>query len=249
MPDGQFTNRLVFLHGFTQTHHHWHRGARTIAKTFGSYPSLTFVDLPGHGLSTDDDSGIEQVATSLPSLAGPGTWIGYSMGGRHALLVASTGAPEIERLVLIGATAGIDDGTDRADRAALDARRADHIESVGVETFLAEWLAAPMFAGLPDDPAGLHQRRRNTPAGLAHSLRTAGSGAQPSIWHGLDEIDVPTLVLAGDHDAKFTAIGRAMVERLPHATFVAIPDAGHAAQIEQPADVASVIAIWLESTA
>lgn len=248
MPEPRFTNRLVFLHGFTQTHHHWHAGARSIASAIATDPSLAFVDLPGHGLSSDDRSDIDQAAATLPALAGAGTWVGYSMGGRHALLAALTQPPEIERLVLIGATPGIDDAAERASRAELDARRANRVETIGVDAFLAEWLAAPMFAGLPADPAGLEQRRRNTTSGLAHSLRTGGTGTQPSVWHRLPDLTVPTLVLAGENDTKFTAVGLAMAEHLPDATFVAIPGAGHAAQTEQPAAIGAAVASWLAST-
>ncbi len=71
--------------------------------------TLTFVDLPGHGLSADDRMTVEQAASELIDLAGPGTYVGYSMGARHALTTACDGSREIERLVLVGGTAGIDD--------------------------------------------------------------------------------------------------------------------------------------------
>ncbi len=248
MPEPRFTNRLVFLHGFTQTHHHWHAGARSIAASIATDPALAFVDLPGHGLSADDRSDIELTAASLPTVAGPGTWIGYSMGGRHALLAALTKAPEIERLVLIGTTPGIEDAAERAVRADNDAQRADRVETIGVDAFLTEWLEQPLFSHLPPDPAGLAHRHRNTAVGLAHSLRTAGTGVQPAVWSRLADVGVPTLVLAGEFDVKFTAIGRSMVERLPRATFATISGAGHAAHTEQPAEVAAAVAGWLSNT-
>ena len=248
MPEPRFTNRLVFLHGFTQTHHHWHAGARSIATAIATDPSLAFVDLPGHGLSSDDRSDIVRAAASLPALAGAGTWVGYSMGGRHALLAALTQPPEIERLVLIGATPGIEAAAERAVRAELDAQRADRVEQIGVDSFLTEWLEAPMFDQLPRDPAGFAHRRRNTAPGLAHSLRTGGTGVQPAVWDRLADVGVPTLVLAGDSDLTFTAIGRSMAEHLPEATFITIPGAGHAAHTERPAAVATTVADWLSST-
>lgn len=245
MPDLVGTNRLVFLHGFTQTHHHWHSGAHAIAEALGSRPSLAFVDLPGHGLSHADPADITQVAAALPALAGRGTWVGYSMGGRHALLAAVTGAPEIERLVLIGATAGIADVDERTQRAALDRERAVHVETVGVDGFVDEWLAAPMFERLPRDEDDIAHRRRNTAAGLAHSLRTAGTGTQPAIWDRLGAIDIPVLVLAGEHDAKFTELGHSLAEHIPNATFESVAGAGHAAHTEQPAATAALITRWL----
>ena len=92
------------------------------------------------------------------------------------------------------------------------------------------------------DPDGLAHRRRNTAAGLASSLRTAGTGSQPSVWERLGDITAPVLVIAGEHDTKFTDIGRRMTERLPDAEFASVAGAGHAAHIEQPEQTARLIA-------
>ena len=238
------TGRLVALHGFTQTHHHWHHCASLIAERCGA-SSVSYVDLPGHGLSGSDRSDIVETARVLPALAGPGTYIGYSMGGRVALLAAGNDTDGvIERLVLIGATAGLATPSEREDRQRLDAERADHLLAVGLDVFLDEWLSAPLFATLPPDPAGLALRKRNDPAGLAHSLRHHGTGSQPSLWGQLDQVQVPTLVIAGARDAKFTDIGQRLVDELPNGQFVSIPDAGHAAHSERPEAVADVISQW-----
>ncbi|MDW3213325.1 MAG: alpha/beta fold hydrolase [Ilumatobacteraceae bacterium] len=232
----------MFLHGFTQTHHHWHPVAHRIVEALDTTPTRLFVDLPGHGLAADDATPIADAGEPLAALAGRGTYLGYSMGGRFALMAALARPNLVERLVLIGATPGIDDETERAERRALDDERAARIERDGVDAFLDAWLAAPMFAGLPADPDGLAHRRRNTAAGLARSLRTAGTGSQPSVWERLGEITAPVLVIAGEHDTKFTDIGRRMTECLPDAEFVSVAGAGHAAHIEQPEQTARLIA-------
>lgn len=243
--DSGSADRLVFLHGFTQTHHHWHAGSYRLARTLDLTPTLSFVDLPGHGLASVDRTPIADAGAPLAELAGRGTYVGYSMGGRFALTAAVARPDLVERLVLIGATPGIADDAERAERRALDDERAAQIERDGVDRFLDTWLAAPMFAGLPDDPDGLAHRRRNTAAGLASSLRLAGTGSQPSLWDRLDEITGPVLVIAGELDIKFTDIGRRMAHALPNATFVSIDGAGHAAHTERPEAVAEIIATWL----
>ena len=247
-PEGGFADRLVFLHGFTQTHHHWHDCAHLIAGKRQRTSSLAFVDLPGHGLSGSDRNQIVPSGPGLVGVAGAGTYIGYSMGGRFGLVAALTGQPAVERLVLIGATAGIDDAEERADRHLVDRNRAEHLEQIGVDRFLDEWLAAPMFAGLPADPNGLGHRRRNTAAGLAHSLRWCGTGNQVSLWHRLALVTIPVLVIAGELDTKFTEIGDRMATALPNASFASIDGAGHAAQVEQPEATAATIADWLATT-
>lgn len=237
--------RLAFLHGFTQTHHSWHECADLIARRCGDSPTLVLPDLPGHGLSADDRSGIADAASQLAARLGQSTVVGYSMGGRFALHIALAEPNRVERLVLIGTTPGLADERERAERRAADEARATRIEGIGVEAFLDEWLAAPIFATLPEAAAGREHRARNTAAGLADSLRTGGTGAQRSLWDRLGEIQIPVLVLAGELDAKFTAIGRAMAASLPDATFESIPGAGHAAHTEQPEAVAHTISTWL----
>ena len=245
---GTPTGRLVFLHGFTQTHHHWHHSANLIADRLADRPTLAFVDLPGHGLSDRDATEIATSGPPLVELAGQGTYIGYSMGGRFALVAALARWGIVERLVLIGATPGIDDDAERHERRRLDRERADRIEAIGVESFLDEWLAAPMFANLPPSEHDLEHRRRNTATGLAHSLRWCGTGNQPPMWQFLDQIPIPILVIAGALDTMFAEIGRRMTDALPSATFVPIAGAGHAAHTERPDETAGVIATWLAST-
>ncbi len=238
-------DRLVFLHGFTQTHHHWHRCASLIAARLRS-PALAFVDLPGHGLSATDRTAIDQAAPLLTHLGGAGTWIGYSMGARFALVAAAQSPPEIERLVVIGVNPGIEDATERLARRAADDALAVRIERIGVDAFLDEWLRGPLFASLPEDAVDRAHRRANGIDGLASSLRSAGIGSQTPLWENLGEIEIPVLVLAGEADAKFTSIGARLAGELPNATFASIRGAGHAAHTEQPAATADAIAGWID---
>jgi 2-succinyl-6-hydroxy-2,4-cyclohexadiene-1-carboxylate synthase len=245
---GPPTGRLVFLHGFTQTHHHWHHCADLIADRLADRPTLAFVDLPGHGLSNRDLTEIAASGPPIVELAGQGTYIGYSMGGRFALAAALARWGIVERLVLIGATPGIENDAERYERHRLDRERADRIETIGIEPFLDEWLAAPMFANLPHSEHDLEHRRRNYVTGLAHSLRWCGTGNQAPMWQHLERIPIPILVIAGELDTKFTEIGRRMTDALPNATFVPIPGAGHAAHTERPGATAGTIADWLQAT-
>jgi 2-succinyl-6-hydroxy-2,4-cyclohexadiene-1-carboxylate synthase len=239
------TDRLVFLHGFTQTHHHWHECAHLVASRLPTTPTLAFLDLPGHGLSADDPSSIEDAAPLLGAAGGRGSYVAYSMGGRFALAALALRPPEIERLVVIGSTAGIADPDDRAVRVEEDERRARRIEEIGVADFVDEWLAMPMFSGHRFGPHDRRHRAQNTPRGLASSLRLAGSGAQQPVWQSLVGVTAPVLVLAGERDEKFSALGQELAATIPSATFAAIPGAGHAAHAEQPEATATLIADWL----
>ena len=236
---------LVLLHGFTQTARAWGR----FGDELGPRPTLA-IDLPGHGGSSQvradlADTADLVAATLTAEGARPATVLGYSMGGRVALHLALQHPEVVHELVLVSTTAGIDDADERAARRADDERLADRVEDIGVDAFLDEWLARPLFASLDDDAAGRDERRRNTTAGLASSLRLAGAGTQEPLWDRLAAIDVPTLVVVGGLDAKFTALGRRLVDTIgSNATLVVIPDAGHNAPLETPGATAAAMRAW-----
>jgi pimeloyl-ACP methyl ester carboxylesterase len=105
-----------------------------------------------------------------------------------------------------------------------------------------------MFARLPHDPAAVAERKRNTAPGLASSLRLAGTGTQAPLWERLSTLELPTLLVVGTTDVRFTAIAEAMVHAAPNAVLALVAGAGHAAHAEQPALTSRIIGSWLAQT-
>lgn len=235
-------SRLVLLHGFTQTCRSWDG----LIRALGDEPSICRVDAPGHGRSPLLDDDLSGVAHAVVESAGEGVYVGYSMGAR-ILLHAALGSTTMHGLVLIGGTPGIEDERERADRRESDRLLAERIVESGVEVFLEWWLRQPLFAGLTPTVDDLAERRLNTVEGLTSSLRRCGVGEQTPLWDRLSDIDVPVLVMAGSRDTKFDAIGRRMAEAIgTNARFESVPDAGHAAHLERPDAVASILRAWLD---
>ncbi|MBX3314747.1 MAG: alpha/beta fold hydrolase [Actinobacteria bacterium] len=237
---------LVLVHGFTQGGRSW---TPVVDGLLTTGRRIVAVDLPGHG-ATDpslDRSDLTTTAGLLAAATGPATYVGYSMGGRVALRLALDRPDLVEGLVLLGATAGIDDPADRAARRTADADLADHVEDVRTEAFVDEWLAQPLFASLEPSTHDLLARRANRPEGLAASLRAAGTGTMdPTWWDELGSLAMPVLLMTGALDAKFTAIAERMAAAIgENATRVEVPDAGHAAHLERPGATAAAIADWL----
>lgn len=236
--------RFALAHGFTQTASSWDVVAQLLRDELVDI-DVVAVDLPGHGDAPPPiDSDLWASADRLVDAGGSGTYIGYSMGGRVSLHAALSHPDKVRRLVLIGATAGIDDPDERLERRRADERLALHIESVGVPVFIDEWLANPLFAGLDDDTALRSDRLRNTAAGLAGSLRSTGTGTQTPLWDRLGEIECPVLVLVGEHDAKFSELGQRLVAGLPDAELVVVANAGHSVHLERPHATVAALATW-----
>ncbi|MFM8794860.1 MAG: alpha/beta fold hydrolase [Acidimicrobiales bacterium] len=239
---GPATGRQVtFLHGFTQTSDSW-------LPVLGCLPGVraTLIDAPGHGANADAAGNLWDTAAAVADAMPTGALVGYSMGARMALHVALARPGQVRSLVLVSGTPGIEDAAERTVRRESDDSLAAHIEQVGTRTFVDEWLANPMFAGLDDAAARRGDRYGNPAAGLAASLRLAGTGTQDDLWPRLAELQCPVLIVTGALDAKFTDIGARMVRMFPHAEHAMVADAGHTVHLEETEAFCGVLAGWLD---
>jgi 2-succinyl-6-hydroxy-2,4-cyclohexadiene-1-carboxylate synthase len=234
---------VVLLHGFTHTGASWDPVVSALAERYRALAP----DIRGHGsASACEPVTLEAVLADLADQAPARfTLAGYSMGGRIALhaAVAPGLRDRVERLVLIGASPGLADLGEREARRAADERLADEIEGMTIEAFARRWARTPVLAGLgPEVEARVHaDRLRSNPHGLARALRGLGTGALPSLWDGLSQIDAPATLVVGERDHKFRAIAAEMAEGLREAEIVVVPGTGHAVHLEAPGRVASAI--------
>jgi 2-succinyl-6-hydroxy-2,4-cyclohexadiene-1-carboxylate synthase len=219
---------LLLVHGFAQTPAMWD----DVAASLGHVDTRAVEIAVGLGFGATTEL--------LGARYGEGTWCGYSMGGRLALRLALDLPEHVERLVLVSATAGIDDEVERAARRAADERLAARIEAIGTAAFLDEWLAQPMFAGVPRDAAGREDRNRLRGRTLAAWLRDLGTGVMEAMWSQLHELEMPVLVVHGTRDDKYTEIAQRLTNAIPNARRVGI-DCGHAVPLEAPRELARVL--------
>mgnify|MGYP000294796475 CR=1 FL=1 len=233
---------IVLVHGFTQTRNCW----GPIATDLETDHTVVRVDAPGHGMSSEMMAGLRGGGRLIADQGGEAVYVGYSMGGRYLIHLA-LGNPELVRgLVLIGATAGIEDPAERAARAEADQATGRRVRELGLLEFLKAWVGAPMFAGLPPEHQFLMERMENTVEGLSNSVVQAGTGNQDPTWDHLDRLDMPVLVVAGADDEKYAALGERMVDSIgPNARLELIPGAGHAAHLERMPEFLDVLRSWL----
>jgi 2-succinyl-6-hydroxy-2,4-cyclohexadiene-1-carboxylate synthase len=233
---------LVLLHGFTNTGACWEP---VLGAGAGERYRALAPDIRGHGSASDlVPVTLDGVLRDIAALV-PGEFIlaGYSMGGRIALHAALAMPERVAGLVLISASPGLADDAERQARAEADERLAAEFESLTIEQLAARWAQTPVLAGLPPTVAerARADRLRNTPEGLARALRGLGTGALPSLWGRLGELQLPVTLVVGERDTKFVAIAERMRRRIPDATVAVISGAGHAAHLQSPAEVAPLI--------
>jgi 2-succinyl-6-hydroxy-2,4-cyclohexadiene-1-carboxylate synthase len=244
--DGGAGERVVLVHGFTQTL----AAMEPLARPLRERHEVVRVDLPGHGGSAAIRVGFAEAAALLGRAGGHAAYLGYSLGGRLCLRLALDRPDLVRALVLVGASPGLDDPAERAARRASDDALAAELEQIGLERFLDRWLAQPLFATLPLERAGRADRLANTTQGLAASLRLHGTGAQEPLWDRLAGLRPPARLLAGAADAKFAALAERMAATIGSSARVAlIPGAGHAAHLERPDEVAALVRDFLNAAA
>lgn len=229
----------MWLHGFTQSKNSAHEFLSILA---GTHELLT-IDLPGHGENASVAASLDETADLLVEVLPSEPFIlgGYSFGGRVALHVARRYPERLSHLVLLSATLGIRDEAERRVRRARDEALADHVEEIGSDAFLEEWLAQPMFASLPRDAQERQSRSRDA-KGLAMSLRLAGTGTQQWLGEALRTFDRPSLALAGGSDTKFVLEARRLQDALTRSSSAVVANCGHAAHLERPHLVAQLVA-------
>jgi 2-succinyl-6-hydroxy-2,4-cyclohexadiene-1-carboxylate synthase len=232
------TTRVLFVPGFMQRGSAWAPVAELLPER---YPSV-LLDHREHTF----EGRLGEIAAE-----GEGAVLcGYSLGGRLAIHAALREPARYAGLVTLGASAGIDERAARAERARADEKIAAWMETAPIEDAVAVWERQPLFADQSDALVEAQRAGRlsHQPRELALVLRSAGQGALDPVWYELGRLELPWLALAGDRDERYGAAARRIAREAPHARAELVPDAGHAAHLQQPADVARRIEQFLDDS-
>ena len=179
--------------------------------------------------------------------------LGYSMGARLALHLAlrSDQRVQLDGLILIGGSPGIQGEADRAKRMDWDHDQATILERQGTETFMDRWSRLSMMESqrrhmTEESFREMRQRRsRGDALALAASLRGFGRGAMPDCWSGLNSLTVPTLLITGEQDERHRLIAQRMADALPTSQRLSIPTSGHAPHLENAVCLAPILNTWI----
>lgn len=231
---------IVLVHGFSGTRRAWDG---VIARLPPERYRALALDLPGHGERSGDPWPIsfeDCVRVVLDAAPERFALCGYSLGGRAALHVALAAPERVARLVLIGASPGIEDRAERAARLAADERLAQRLETEPFEEWIESWRTQPLFAADPPEVGELARadQRRNEPLALAAVMRGLSVGGMVPLWDRLHELEMPVTFLVGSRDRKFRAIGERVAAQCPACT-LSVVEGGHGLPLENPQAVAA----------
>lgn len=240
---------VLLVHGYPLDHQMWRHQIEELSRDF----RVIAPDLRGFGQSnvTPGLVTMQRYADDLVALLEAldardrVTVCGLSMGGYIAFQFALRHRSRLEKLILCDTKAAAD--TPEAAKTRVDTAQkvlAEGPQAI-VDGMLPKLFALESFDKLADVVKATRKVMLDTkPDGIAAALR--GMAERPDVTGDLKSIDVPTLVLCGEHDV-ITPVAemRAVAEKLPQAQFVLIPGAGHMAPLERPREVNDALRAFL----
>ena len=223
---GTATDRtpLLLSHGFGATSEMW---ASNVDALSAGRVVVTW-DIRGHGLSDSpadpacytQDATLADMAAILEACDIDRVALGgHSLGGFLSLAFHLAHGVRTAALLLFNTGPGFKQDDGRAQWNEMAEAFAVAFERKGLDA----------LGGSPEMTAGRHD-----PAGLARAARGILPQSDARVIDALPDIEVPTLVLVGEHDRRFLAAADYQAAKIPGARKVVIPDAGHAANIDQP---------------
>ncbi len=225
---------LILSHGYSSTSAMWQGQIEALSKDH----QLVLWDMRGHGQSDypGDPAAYSEALTvadmaALLDAVGADTAIvgGLSLGGYMSLAFHRTHPARVRALLIIDTGPGFkkDDARDSWNKRAHDT--ADRLEREGLAVLQSASRERSMVS-------------HRDASGLALAARGMLTQRDAGVIEHLPAIAVPALVVVGANDTPFLAASDYMAAKIPGATKVAIPAAGHAVNIDQPrAFIAAVL--------
>lgn len=226
--------------------------------------TITAMDFIGHGRARDWD-GVEDLhaqstaeAIAMAETLGQGQpidLIGHSFGGTVALRIAATRPDLVRSLTLVepvffaAARAAQDPAWDEffTDHRAFGALIATGDRLEAARQFHAMWGAGEPFEELPPRMQDyIRDRIHLITAPWSFILDDAPGLLAPG---RLEKIRVPVLLVEGNLSPDIVgAVNGALARRLPHATRMTVPGAGHMLPISHPAQLAPLVTAHLAAS-
>ena len=223
---------VLFLHGLGSCGEDWGLQIPVVSERYG----VLTLDMPGHGRSSQPEGwpSIEDMAHRIAALLEAHAEsavhvVGLSLGGAVAMQLALAHPEAVRSLTLVNTFARLHTGSSGLSRRLV---RLVFV-ALGRMDRVGQWVAAGLFPQ-PDQKL-LRQAAAERIASNPRRayLRAIWAAARFDICDRLNELNIPTLVVAGELDKTVSmAAKRELADCIPGARLVVIPGSGHATPID-----------------
>ncbi len=223
---------VLFLHGLGSCSEDW---GLQIPVVNERHWVLT-LDMPGHGRSSQPEGwpSIEEMALQVASVVKehaelPVHVVGLSLGGAVAMQLALDHPEAVCSLTLVNTFAKLRSGSSGFFRKLV---RIAYVV-LGRMDQVGQWVAAGLFPKTDQEllRQAAAERIASNPRGAY--LRAIWAATRFDIRDRLNEINAPTLVVAGELDQTVSMEAkRELAGNIPGAHLVVIPDSGHATPLD-----------------
>jgi pimeloyl-ACP methyl ester carboxylesterase len=217
---------ILLTHGYSATGRMWDGQVEALRDRY----RVIVWDMRGHGASDypeqldayTERATVDDTAALLHEVGAASAVIGgLSLGGYMSLAFNLRYPAMVQALMLFDTGLGFRKDEAREAWNARARERAAALEQRGLAAL-----------GTSDE---VRMSQHRSASGLALAARGMLTQADDRIIGSLEHITVPTLVLVGADDTNFLAATDYMARKIPGAQKVVIPNAGHAANLHQPA--------------
>ncbi len=237
---------VVFLHGFAGTTQAWKPQVPVFSK---NYRFITY-DARGHGQSQSPSSSdlysadivVEDLCQFLGSLGIPGAVLGgLSMGGYECLRFCLRYPEMVTALILIDTGPGYRNPSRMAEQKQEHEVRARLLETEGIVAFADQPYTRNVLTYTPREVM-----LQQNPIGLANMVRNVVGQHDSVVMEHLGNVKVPTLIIVGENDTPFLVAADYMAKTIPGSRRVTIPQAGHAANLDNVVAFNQAVLSFLE---
>lgn len=229
---------ILLSHGYSATSRMWAGQVDALSRHY----KLVTWDMRGHGQSDypDDQAAysqeltVDDMAAILDAVGAKSAIVGgLSLGGYMSLAFYVKHPERVRALLIIDTGPGFkkDEAREGWNRSALETASA--FERDGLQRLKAR-------------SAEMASAQHRSADGLIRAARGMLTQRDATVINALPDIRVPSLVIVGAKDKPFLAAADYMAAKIPGARKVVIPDAGHAANIDQPAAFNDAVLAFLK---